>query len=68
MSQIMTNALQSEAILKRTDQFGQHLQVDILVAGTTGQKAVVRTGWLLASNSKIASLSTLFVIGVETDD
>ncbi len=68
LSQIMTNALESEAILKRTDQFGQHLQVDMLVVSTIGQKATVRTGWFIASDSPIASLSTLFVIGVETDD
>lgn len=64
----MASALESEAILKRIDQYGQHFQVDLLIAGTSGQIATVRTGWFLATNSEIASLSTLFVIGKEIDD
>lgn len=63
VSQIMSFALESEAILKRTDRFGQHFQVDLLIVGISGQKAAVRTGWFLASDSTTASLSTLFVVG-----
>ncbi|NHZ72209.1 MAG: hypothetical protein GWP17_03880 [Aquificales bacterium] len=68
VTQIMANALESEAILKRTDQYGQHFQVNLLIVGISGQKAMVRTGWFLASGSTTASLSTLFVIGMKTHD
>lgn len=64
----MDKALESEAILKRTDQYGQHFQVDLLIVGISDQQANVRTGWFLASASTTASLSTLFVIGKEKHD
>jgi hypothetical protein len=61
LDQIQTQALTAEARLKRTDQYGQHIQVDLKVVGPTGKKAVVRTGWLIETNSDIARLITLYV-------
>lgn len=47
MDQIQTQALTGEAQLKRVDQYGRHLQVDLLIVGPNGKRAIVRTGWLV---------------------
>ncbi len=61
LEQIKSQALNTVAQVKRTDMYGQHLQVDIEVMGTTGQKAIVRTGWLIEVKSDTARLTTLYV-------
>jgi hypothetical protein len=50
----------TEARFKQQDEHGQHYTVDIEVAGLNG-RAVVRTGWLIAPNSNVAKLTTLYV-------
>ena len=61
LDQLQTQALTSQAQLKRTDQYGRHLQVDLKIVGPNGKKAIVRTGWLVELNHDIAYLTTLYV-------
>jgi hypothetical protein len=61
LEQISTQALDSEAILQRTDRHGQHYRVDLEIIGTEGQQEVVRTGWIVAPDSDEARLTTLYV-------
>jgi hypothetical protein len=68
LQQIEALALDSEANLQRTDQYGQHIRVDLTVKGVFGQEATVRTGWLVTPGSDIAFLSTLYVIGTSIHD
>ena len=62
VQQIANNAPETEATLQRTDQFGQHFRVDLVVKGTQGQTAVIRTGWLVKTNEKTAQLTTVYVL------
>ena len=61
LEQIERHALTAEAILKRTDAYGNHYFVDVEIIGPQGQQAVVRTGWFVATNSDEAWLTTLYV-------
>lgn len=61
LREIESKALTAEAYLRRTDEHGQHYFVDLEVTGTQGQRAVVRTGWLVALGSDEAWLVTLYV-------
>lgn len=61
LEQIERAALSAEAHLRRTDAYGSHYTVDLKVTGPEGQRAVVRTGWLVASDSEEARLTTLYV-------
>lgn len=62
LHQIEIQALEAEAQAKHVDQYGQHLQVDLTITGATDQEAIVRTGWLVAPKSEVASLTTLYVL------
>ncbi|MFO7538656.1 MAG: hypothetical protein R6X32_11440 [Chloroflexota bacterium] len=62
LQQIEDKTLEAEAKVHHTDRHGQHLQVDLSITGTTGETTIVRTGWLIAPGSRVASLSTLFVL------
>ena len=66
LRQIETRALDNEAELLRTDQYGQHIRVDLIITGISGQEAVVRTGWLVGPSSDIAVLSTLYVRNISS--
>jgi len=61
MQQIESKALAANAHLKRIDKHGRHYFVDLEIIGTQGQRAVVRTGWLVAPDSDEARLVTLYV-------
>lgn len=61
LQQIESKALTAEAHLKRTDEHGRHYSVDLEIIGTEGQRAVVRTGWIVAPESGEARLVTLYV-------
>ena len=60
--QIEAFAPKTEAVLQRTDQYGQHYGVDIQVTGTGGQQAPVRTGWVVPPGSDTAYLVTCYVL------
>jgi hypothetical protein len=61
LEQIEAQALDTEAVVQRTDIYGQHVRVDLEIEGGAGQQAVVRTGWLVAPGSDEAQLITLYV-------
>jgi filamentous hemagglutinin len=61
LEQIETQVLTVEAHIKRTDKYGQHLYVDIEVVGPNEKSAIVRTGWLVETNSDTGRLTTLYV-------
>jgi len=61
LQQIEGQALDCEAILRRTDEHGQHYRVDIDILGVQGQREVVRTGWVVAPESDRVRLTTLYV-------
>jgi len=61
LRQIQTQALTTQAKLIRTDKFGSHFQVDLKIDGFNQKQAMVRTGWLIESDSDQARLITLYV-------
>lgn len=61
LEQIETQVLEAEAVAQRTDEYGQHVHVDLEIVGVADQRAVVRTGWLVAPGSDEARLITLYV-------
>jgi hypothetical protein len=63
ITQIEAYALDAPAYLTRSDKYGEHFQVDLMIEGVEGQQAMVRTGWLIQSGGRVATLTTLFVIG-----
>jgi len=61
LAQIEDKALESEATFHSEDEFGQRYTVDLLIRGTEGRQAIVRTGWLVSLDADEAHLITLFV-------
>lgn len=61
LAQIEENALDEEAIFHSEDEFGRRYTVDLLIRGTGGREAIVRTGWLVPSGAREAHLITLYV-------
>lgn len=61
LEQILTQALDAEAILGRTDEHGQRYRVDLEITGTEGQREIVRTGWIVEPDINAARLVTLYV-------
>ena len=60
--QILTQALEAEAIWQRTDEHGQRYRVDLEIRGVeVGQIEIVRTGWIVQVGSNVARLVTLYV-------
>jgi glycine/serine hydroxymethyltransferase len=60
--QIEMTALDADATLQKTDIHGQRYQVDLEITGIRlGQQEIVRTGWIVEQNSKVARLVTLYV-------
>ena len=51
----------SEAVPGKKDQYGQRFTVDIMITGENGNTAMVRTGWILETESEIPRMTTLFV-------
>ena len=67
IEQIQTQALDGEVEVIRVDQFGQHVRIDLTVKGMQGQVTVVRTGWVIAPDSDVAVLVTVFVKESQND-
>jgi hypothetical protein len=62
LQQIESKVLNSEAILQTTDVHGQRYQVDLEIEGVeSGQREIVRTGWIVESKQDVARLITLYV-------
>jgi filamentous hemagglutinin len=62
MAQILDLVLESEAILQRSDEYGQRYQLDLEIQGAEeGKQEIVRTGWIVAPGSNVARLVTLYV-------
>ena len=59
--QLESQALDSEAVVRVTDEYGQRVQVDLDVRGAAGQEATVRTGWIIPPNGNRARLVSLYV-------
>ena len=61
LKQIKAQVLEAEVVIQRTDEYGEHVHVDLEIVGEAGQHAIVRTGWLVAPDSGEARLITLYV-------
>ena len=62
MRQIERRCLGAEAIFDSEDNFGRRYTVDVDVDGAEGQRALVRTVWLVpAAETSTAHLITLYV-------
>lgn len=61
-TQIKDKALQDEVTLHSEDAFGRRYTVDLLISGTEGRQAVVRTGWLVSLGDDEARLVTLYIV------
>lgn len=62
LEQISAIALETEAIVGRSDEHGRRYQVDLEIIGVEeGQREVVRTGWIVEPDSAVARLVTLYV-------
>jgi hypothetical protein len=59
--QIRDGVLEEEALPKLLNQHGQRYQVDLEVTGVEGQRAIVRTGWIVEPGATVARLVTLYV-------
>ena len=59
--QLEGKALEGEATLHSEDKFGRRYTVDLLIQGTEGRRAIVRTGWLVPPDADQAHLVTLYV-------
>jgi hypothetical protein len=62
LEQIAALALGCEAVATKADEHGQRYQVDLEVVGAAGQRATVRTGWIVETGVEdCARLVTLYV-------
>ncbi len=62
LQQIKVKVLDAEANLQKTDVHGQRYQVDLEIEGVeSGQREIVRTGWIVESKNDVARLITLYV-------
>ncbi len=62
LDQIYSQALDAEAIPQNTDQYGTRYQIDLQIQGIESEQIeIVRTGWLIAPNSKQARLATIYI-------
>lgn len=61
LRQLECGAKRSEVSFHGEDTFGKRYTVDILVHGTEGRTAVVRTGWIIPPGIAVAHLATLYV-------
>lgn len=62
LKQIQERAPDAEAIFQFKDEHGERYRIDLEINGVEPhQREIVRTGWLVAPNSNIARLITLYV-------
>ena len=59
--QLEGGAMQAEVTFHSEDKYGKRYTADITVEGTKDRSAVVRTGWIIAPESREAHLVTLYV-------
>ena len=60
--QIEVRVMDCEAIAMILDKYGQRYQVDLEVVGIAGERAIVRTGWIVEPRAEdCARLVTLYV-------
>lgn len=62
LNEIESKAMQAEITFHSQDSFGTRYIADILVQGTEGRKAIVRTGWIIHPDSRESHLVTLYVV------
>jgi filamentous hemagglutinin len=62
LHQIRNNALYGDALFHSEDVFGKRYTVDLMIEGTAGQQAKVRTGWLVPVENDNAYLVTIYLI------
>jgi hypothetical protein len=62
LDQIYNLVLDADAIPQNEDQFGMRYRIDLQIQGVDAEQIeIVRTGWLVPSNSKQARLTTLYI-------
>ncbi len=61
LEQILALALETEVTVGRSDEHGQRCHVDLEIIGVKGQREIIRTGWIIESNNKVARLVTIYV-------
>lgn len=61
IAQIETHIAKAELSFHSEDEFGKRYFADLEVVGVEGKHATIRTGWFLASDSRIAQLATIYV-------
>jgi len=61
VTQIETKIAKAELSFHSADEFGKRYFADLEVAGAEGKRAMVRTGWFVASDTQVAQLATLYV-------
>ena len=62
LDQIYAQALNAEALEQNSDQYGTRYQIDLKIQGVESEQIeTVRTGWLIAPNSKQARLATIYI-------
>ena len=61
LTQIEQQALEADATFHSQDDFGRRYAVDLVICGTEGRQAIVRTGWFVPHGADEARLVTLYV-------
>ncbi|HJV45791.1 MAG TPA: hypothetical protein VJ824_08695 [Bacillota bacterium] len=61
MKQIQEKLPQSEAVLGKSDQYGQRYTVDMQITGPNGNTTTVRTGWIIKPGSDAPEMTTIYV-------
>ncbi len=61
LKQIYAKLPKSEVVLGKLDEFGQRYTVDMPITGPNGETKIVRTGWIIKTNSSVPELTTLYV-------
>jgi hypothetical protein len=62
LEQLKTKPLSAETTAHSEDQYGKRYTVELLIEGIDGQQEIVRTGWLVPTDTKEAHLVTLYVV------
>jgi hypothetical protein len=61
LQQLEAQALEAEVHLHSQDAFGRRYTADMPIEGPAGQRAIVRTGWLVPMGADEGRLITLWV-------
>lgn len=61
LQQLEVQAPEAEVHLHSQDAFGRRYTADVPIEGPTGQRAIVRTGWLVPTGADEGRLITLWV-------